>query len=309
MNAKQDAKLSMYRAIAAYCDENTTIISTNAAFLAAFGDFKANIADINVAAQQEAAVITGITIDKNQSKQTLCNLTTEMAAMIYAYAATVGNNTLKMEVDFPVSALMKLRDDQLVPRCQNVRETGEANLAALADYGVTAANLQAVQAAIDDYSAIIAKPRTAIIDRKMQGAAIDGLFEANDSILKDRMDKLVIAFKAANPEFVQTYEAMRRVVKPPTTVTQLSCTITDKTTAAPIKNATVTATPNPTEPPDNADSVPYTALSDQLGKYSIKPIHNGTYTITITALGYPNFVTELEIIMGELNDLDVELEK
>ncbi len=309
MNAKQDAKLSMYRGIAAYCDDNASVISANAAFVAALTDFKANIAAITAAAQQEAAIITGITQDKLQAKQTLCALTVDIAAMIYAYAATVGNNTLKMEVDFPISVLTRLRDDALTPRCQNIHDTGEANLAALADYGVTTENLAALQTAIDNYSAIINKPRTAIVDRKMQGATIDGLFDASDAILKDRMDKLVIAFKAANPEFVQTYEAMRRVVKPPTTVTQFRGTITDQITHAPIKNATVTATPNPTEPPDNADSVPYTALTDQTGKYSIKPIHQGNYTITVTALGYPNFVTDLEIMMGEINDLDVELEK
>lgn len=50
MNAKQDAKVSMYRAIVALCDDNTQTISANAASLAAFGDFKTNIAAVNVAA-------------------------------------------------------------------------------------------------------------------------------------------------------------------------------------------------------------------------------------------------------------------
>lgn len=308
MDARQDAKLSMYRGLAAFCDANTAIISINVAFIMALNDFKANIAAITAAAQQEATVITGIAMDKNQARQTVCNQTTAIAAMIYAYAATVGNNTLKMEVDFPVTALMRLREDQLAPRCQNVHDAGEANLAALADYGVTAVNLADLQTAIDNYSAIINKPRTAIIDRKMQGAAIDQLFEANDSILKDRMDKIVFFFNTANPEFVHTYEAMRRVVKPPTTVTQLRGKITDATTKTPIKNATVTATPNPAEPPA-PDPIPYTTISDQLGEYSIKPIHNGDYTLNVTALGYPNFQADLEILMGEFNDFDVELEK
>lgn len=310
MNAKQDAKLSMYRAIAALCDGSAPIVSKNVAFVAALGDFKTNIAAINTAAQQEAAVITGITIDKNRSKQTLCASTAEMAAMIYAYAATVGNNTLKMEADFPVSGLMKLRDDQLVPRCQNIHDTGETNREALADYGVTKANLADLQTAIDDYSAVIAKPRAAITNRKMQGETLDQLFEANDAILKDRMDKLAQTFRAANPDFVQTYEATRRVIKPPTTVTQLKGVITDKTTRAPIKNAHVTATPAASDSPDNADQTPFTTNTDPTGAYSFKPLPHAEYSLTVTAPGYTGYEAgNIDVKMGEINTVDVELVK
>lgn len=53
MNAKQEAKLNMYRATENYCNENTTIISTNVAFMTAFTEFKAKIVVITTTLQQE----------------------------------------------------------------------------------------------------------------------------------------------------------------------------------------------------------------------------------------------------------------
>ncbi len=120
MNAIQEAKLKMYRATESYCDENTAIVASNVAFETAFTSFKTNIAAIISTAQADGVPLTGITIDKNKSKQKLCDMTAETAGVIYAYAVTVGDNTLKMEVDFPVSDLTRMREDSLAARCQNV---------------------------------------------------------------------------------------------------------------------------------------------------------------------------------------------
>jgi len=124
------------------------------------------------------------------------------------------------------------------------------------------------------------------------------------------MDKLVQTFKTAHPDFVQTYEATRRIIKPPTTTTQLKGVITDQTTNAPVKNATVTATPNPTDPLNINDPTPFSTLSDATGAYSFKPLPNGAYTLTVTALGYTNFEADnVDVKLGEINTLDVELVK
>ena len=216
MDARQEAKIRMYRATQNYCSENSAIISTNPAFMAAFNDFQAKVAAINATIQQDVVVLTGITADKNACKQRLCDLTVGTASPIYAYASSTGNNTLREEVDVTLTGLLKTREDALAPRCQNIHDAGASNLAALQDYGITQASLDALQAAIDTYAAETPKPRTAISQRKTITANLVELIEQTDQILKDRMDKLVLIFKAAHPDFVKTYESTRRIVKPPT---------------------------------------------------------------------------------------------
>jgi hypothetical protein len=181
------------------------------------------------------------------------------------------------------------------------------NLAALADYGITQAALDSLQTAINTYSADTPKTRTAISQRKTTTANLAALFDETDRLLKDRMDKLVQTFKAANPDFVQTYEATRRIVKPPTTATQLKGTITDKTNGSPVKNATVTATPNATDPPNGDNNAPISTQSDASGDYSFKPLAHGNYTLTVTATGFNNFeASGVDVKLGEINTLDVE---
>lgn len=304
MNANQESKLRMYRATENYCSENAAIIASNVAFQTAFDQFKTNIASIVNIIQSDSVPITGITIDKNMMKQTLCEKTSELAAVIYAYASTVGNNTLKAEVDLPVSALVRLREDALAPRCQSVRDTAEANLANLADYGVTPLMLVHVQAAITAYSAETPKTRTAIAERKTTTANLAALFDETDVILRDRMDKLIVTFRAHHPDFVRTYETTRRIIKPPHTATQLKVCVTDRATKTPLKNATVTATPH------TNDNAPATITTDSTGEALFKPTAHGAYTVTITATGYTTYENdEITVLMGEINKLDVELVK
>ena len=44
-------------------------------------------------------------------------------------------------MNLSVSKLQRTRDEELAPHCQNIHDKGTANLAALADFGITAAIL------------------------------------------------------------------------------------------------------------------------------------------------------------------------
>lgn len=158
MNSRQEAKLNMYRAIEKQNDDNPQIISTVAAYQTAFNKFKSNIAAINQAAQQKDVSLKGIAADKNNLKQALCKKAAETAGIIYAYASANADETLKAEVNFTRSALLRTRDDALAPRCQNIHDRA-ANQAALADYGIKPTDLTELQNAIDAYSAAAPKPR------------------------------------------------------------------------------------------------------------------------------------------------------
>lgn len=214
MNAKQEARLNMQRGTEQHIDANQTIVASNAAFQTAFTRFKANIAAILNAAQQKSAPRTGVAADKTAARQTLCRTADTIAGYIFAYASSASNNTLKNEMDTTYAKLFKIRDEELAPRCQNIHDRGAENLSALADFGVTAALLANLQTAIDNYSAITPKPRTALSERKTNTANIAALLDANDHILEDQLDRLIELFRPANPDFVQTYETIRNVVKP-----------------------------------------------------------------------------------------------
>lgn len=214
IDKKQEAKFNMYDVVKTRCDDNTGIIDTNAAFKIAFADFKAIAGNIGSQAQLAGAVIIGIATDKGVSAAGLCALAAKIAGLIYAYAAKTGNNTLKQKVNFSKSDLKALKDAELAPVCQNIHEAGTANLAELADYGVTAAKLAELQTAITGYTAKVSAPRDAIVDRKVTKANIRQLFKDGDFILVEIMDKLVEDFADANPDFVKQYKSARIIIDP-----------------------------------------------------------------------------------------------
>jgi len=297
MSAKQNAKLNMYRTNEKHIDDNASIIAANPAFQTAFNKFKANIVAIQSAAQQKSVSLTGIAIDKTNAKQTLCQLAAKIAGFIYAYASASSNETLKQEMNFSVTALLRTRDGALVPRCQNIYDKAAANLAALEDYGVNAAQLANLQTALDNYSAKTAKPRIALSGRKTATGNLAVLFKETDAILKDQMDKLVETFREEHSDFVQTYFSTREIIDPSTTTTQLKGTVTDKSAGTPIKGATLTIV-----------ELGKSTKTDAQGKYSFKSIANGKHTVTAATEGFADFqAEEVEVKLGAINSLNIEM--
>ncbi len=216
MNAKQNAKLNMYRATEKHIEDNSEIIASTPAFQTAFNKFKARIAAISSTAQQKSAALTGIAADKKNSKQILCKLAADIAGVIYAYASATNNETLKQEMNLPVTTLLRTRDEALAPRCQNIHDRAQSNARALNEYGIKPDQLTDLQTAIDNYSAETMKPRTAVSNRKTATANLAALFKETDDILKNQMDKLIELYRADHPDFVNTYFETRIIVDPPT---------------------------------------------------------------------------------------------
>lgn len=297
MNAGQEAKLTMYRATEKHDDDNSTVIAAVPAFQTAFTNFKAKIASNINTAQLNDTPLTDIVVDKSSFKQTLGEMTADIAGVIFAFASANNNQTLKQEVNFTLYKLLKTRDEQLAPRCQNIHARGIENKDALVDYGITAAKLAALQTAINNYAAETPKPPTALSQRKTLTSNLRQLFKDADAILTEQLDKLVSNFKAANPDFVATYETVRIIIDPVTTATQLKGIVTDAATKNPIKNATVTIV-----------ELSKTTKTNFAGAYSFKPVANGIYTVTVTATYYENFQADgVEVKLGVIASLDVGL--
>lgn len=297
MNAKQEAKFTMYRTIEKHCEDNPAITGTVPAFQTTFNEFKTKIAEIGGITQFSGLATTGITTDKTSRKKTLARMAADIAGIIYAYASATKNDALKAEVNYNFTKLLGTRDDQLAPRCQNIHAKAAENLADLKDYGIAQAKLDQLQTAIDDYKSATPKPRTAVSQRKTLNTNLRRLLKEADEILKERMDKLVANFKTDHPDFVAQYESNRIIIDPATTTTQLKGKVTAQSDGAPVKNAAVTIV-----------EAGLTAKTDSAGEYLIKPAPAGKYTVRVTATGFQDFEQdEVEVKLGDVNKLEIKL--
>lgn len=298
MNSQQEAKLNMYRSIKQLCDDNATTIATNTAFLGAFNTYKAKLSTLITTATSESQIITGIAVDKTVAKKNLCQLATDISAIVFAYASSVNNNTLKNGVSLPFSDLFKLKDDQLPLTCQNIHGLATTNATALVPFGITAAMLTTLQTSITDYSTAVPKPKTAKSVKSTYTKNIKLLIKEIDTILKDQMDKLVVAFKPTKPDFVTSFKNARVIIDPAKTTTQLKGKVVDFGTKLPVKGAIVQI----------AGITSSSITTTKAGIYTQKPTMPGTYTITVTAEGYQQEVlTGVVVKTGQINKQDVKL--
>jgi hypothetical protein len=288
----------MYRATQQHCDDNATTIATVPAFLQALDPFKTKVSAIIATVQQEELVTKGVTQDKAAARDTLCHLAADIAAPIFAYAAKEKNNELKQQANFSYSDLLRSKDDQLAPRCQNILDAGTKNLAALDPYGITAATISSLQVVLDTYQAKVPNPRNAAAQKKTIRENLKELFVEADEILKDQMDKTALRFKDSNPDFLRTYKNNRIIIDPTKTTTQLKGVVTSSAGNIFIKGATIVIKETGTK-----------ATTNELGEYLIKPAPLGTYTINVSATGH-NAKEESSMLIkqGQINKQDFSLD-
>jgi hypothetical protein len=275
MDRKKEARLSMYDAVIAYCNNNNALIATVPAFQNAFTSFQSIVDNIRATAQLEASVITGITTDKSQVKANLSVVAANLAAMIFAYASNVNNNVLKEQVNFTPSELKLLKDEKLIAACSNIRDAANANIASLADYGITAANITDFQSMMDGYSAKVSSPRNAVSQRSSYSKTLTTLFKQADDALKNQMDKMAQKFNVTNEDFYNTYKSNRIIIDPGSSPTQIAGTITSAANNQPVEGALVQLVGNG-----------LSNTTDAQGNYILKSVAIGKQSVKITKAGF-----------------------
>lgn len=212
MTDKQENKRSMYFAVQKVCNVNNSIWSGLPAFVDAFGSFENTNSEIDTQRQIQEGKTTGITENKQKEEDEMIQISLEIAAAVYAYASKISDNELRDKVSYSPSDLRNSRDTILKDICQVIHDEANNVISNLADYGKTPADLTQQQKEIDDYVAILAKPRTAIGTRATATSKLVELFQQGDGLLKNQLDKLMLNYQTSEPKFYNKYQNARIIV-------------------------------------------------------------------------------------------------
>ena len=297
MESSQDSKLNMERAVEKLCDANPTIVSSVPAFDNAVGNFKNKVAEIIATIQHEKLAISGITDDKVLAKKALCRIAADTASPIFVYASTTNNAILKQQVNYSYSSLFSIVDDELAPIAQNIHNAGKANLAVLASFGITTPVLAIFQTVIDSFEQKESNPKNAASIKKTIRTNLKTLFKESDIILKEHMDKTVLALQTTYPDFVLSYKENRVVIDPKKTSARLKGKVISAVDGSPIHGAVI-----------SLDNTLFAAISNSKGKYAINYIPFGDYAAIVTAPSFADINGDtVKIKLGKITILDVEM--
>ena len=311
MTTIQEDKLSMYYVVKNTCEKYQTTWTANAVFAATYNLWAAKIPLIEQNRDAQLLETTGITTDKTTKRNSMTDKALFMINRMQSYANVVTNPELLENIKYSASDLKKKRDSDVIGICNIVTAKANANVTALATYGVTAAMITELQAAITAYMAVLAKPKVAKSQTKTATENLAKLFKEADDILNQRLDLDIELFKATKPEFHSQYKTARMIVSLGGTPVSVLGSVIATGSGEPLKGVVFTFVPenNALMKAAGHEKVkPIVKKSADKGKFRASLIEN-SYRVTIEKLGFKKQELMITVVNGETTFLEIELER
>jgi hypothetical protein len=212
MTQDQDNIITSFQTTIAFLDDNNPLWSATTAFADAVTRAKAGMQAIDDSADKQQTPITGVTVDKAQTRSDLEDKILEIADQLAAFAAKNGNHDLAAQVQVTKSSLDQMPDTDLEQTAERVSNLATTNINGLKDYDVVAADITALDTARTAFAGIKTSPREKTTQRKAQTQSLAQLIANVRSIFRNEIDKMVTKFRKTNTDFYNGYFAARVIV-------------------------------------------------------------------------------------------------
>ena len=198
--------------VSVFMKKNQTIWQANAAITTTMGLVDGDLATLAGVDTKVMSPIVGPAADKSVAKFDLENKLVLIGGQIAALGAANNDHTLEQQGDVTLSGLDKMKEADLIATATRIANLATANLTALADYGVTAANVTELSNLATTFGNLQAAPRQAVVDRKKENAQFPAVGSHLLSVLRRQLDRQMLTFKQTQPEFYAGYLGARVIV-------------------------------------------------------------------------------------------------
>ncbi len=298
MKRRFERKYSMYNAV------KGTLINANPATIAqmpkmdeAIVELTENIDFIEDFGREQSENRTGIASDKEVTREDVVNNFFILCGQVRSLATNENDIILKDSLNFPISRLQNMADGNLIIAADFIRLKAEENIAELADYGVTPGILTTKTNLLTTFRNKLAEPRREITKKKLATQELTNVFKKTDVLLKETMDILVIIVKETVNPFYKAYQNNRIIVDEGSSPLALRCFVTDEN-EQPLEKVTAVI-----------NGINRTYKTTAKGKFQIKSLPSGTYTITLSRPTYETKTTTFGITKGIRTDLYITLKQ
>ncbi|MEP7170281.1 MAG: hypothetical protein ABI855_12995, partial [Bacteroidota bacterium] len=215
MDQNQKDNLDMFKRVNKYVIDTNVISSTRAALVAANGKLKTDVIDkiIEKAGRQEQQT-AGEAAGKTAKREALNNKLFTVTSGTFGFADFKGNDVLKGQMDYSISDIGKITDDQIVPTTNDLLGLVNPFIADvdLNGFGVDAAAVLAVTTARDAYMLVENNPETVAGVTEAATQALVPLFTKGKGLLRNQMDKAADTLKETQLDWWNAYHNERSVI-------------------------------------------------------------------------------------------------
>mgnify|MGYP001618518878 CR=1 FL=1 len=253
MENTEKNRANMIRTTNQFCADNASATAAITAFAPTLAQSQAKLLLVDQLDQIVMQTSKGVTLDTTVLRKSMTLIALKCGDATTAYATSIGNNTLKAQVNYTENKLNRLAKEEVDDVCQTIREATDANMANAQNHGTSATDSSDLQTTINLYRIAVQNPRQAIINKSDAVKQIKKIIQEEiNLILKGQMDKMVLTLKTSNPNFVNKYFLAREIIDLGKTTGKLRGTTTDPA-KKPLQKAAIilrltTQTAMPTKP-------------------------------------------------------------
>ena len=310
MKRFEENHLSMFKTVDIATENHATVIDAILPLKSARTELKQIIVNLGNAVQKQSTNISGYTEEKKQRRQKMTDQTFVVGQLVSAFAIAKNMTALDAEVNYSITTLNRMSDDEVGEICNKVYLKAKEHLADLADYGITTAVLNELKELIDNYNSKTQLNKVTLEQKSEQTKIIAQLIKDGKALLTNSFDKLMLILRNTNPEAYNAYVAARNsmpkrhakksngeVIEEEAGI--LTGLVSDKADGMPIAGATV-----------KLNGTDYKPETDSDGEYLFDSLPAGTYTVEISILDYQIAkLTDQKVIAGDETIADFEMLK
>jgi hypothetical protein len=294
MNLKQTNELNMLEATLITLLKYNSVYSSNAVMVAAVNTLQSTINSLRAGDTAQTATAKGITMSKGETKTAMVNIAFAHASAGIAYATSVGNTTLKQTLHFTHTALEKAKDNDAYADCQAIHDAVSPYIGSMTPFGATATTLGTLQNDINNFGALIGKPRSQISAKAATTKTIKQLIIDSRNLNKGTLDPMMEQFKTSNAVFYKEYHTSRIIVDIGTHKQTIIEGVVTNAANSPLANILVKMTNTKKKKKTKAN-----------GKFKFMKLQPIKYTVTATGQGYKPFSEVVLLTKDEITKITI----
>ena len=198
--------------VAAYMNKNLTIWTGNKAVTTTVTALNAALGTVDTKAQQQETPIVGEEAKKVLIRHDYEDEIMRIAGQVCSLAVKNNDMDTDSQSELTLAQLDKMSADVLESTGKRISGLATANLAGLADYGITQTDVTGLDGLTTQFHDAKTAPRKAIATRAGQTKTMPPAVKTVTSLLRNHLDKQMLMFKKSNPEFYAGYVSARVIV-------------------------------------------------------------------------------------------------
>jgi hypothetical protein len=213
MTDRENAKLNMYQAVLNICNANIELLKKVRAFINILFELTKIVSEIRQTEQNQArTIVQSASLEKGNYEDQMITLALKISNALYVYAFEHKDQHILSAMSINKRTFYACEGNKKLEMARMVYGYGAGVLDLAGPYGVTIEMIEELHNAILGYEANIVKPRDTIVIHKNYTHKLKSLIAEADSLLYDKLDKLIILFKDTDRDFYEQYKFARNII-------------------------------------------------------------------------------------------------